>query len=80
MCLAFCAIIKEKYCPDPQVVEAGVDWKSGQPLLSSVVQVRGSIPLPWAQRPDSSVYRPEIVLHRFDPLYAATRRHFDQLR
>lgn len=24
-----------------QVVEAGVDWKSGQPLLSSVVQVRG---------------------------------------
>ncbi|PSC75191.1 phosphoinositide phosphatase SAC1 [Micractinium conductrix] len=63
-----------------QVVEAGVDWKSGQPLLSSVVQVRGSIPLPWAQRPDSSVYRPEIVLHRFDPLYAATRRHFDQLR
>lgn len=23
-----------------QVVEAGMDWKSGQPLLSSVVQVR----------------------------------------
>ena len=24
--------------------------------------------------------KPEIVLHRFDPLYAATRRHFDSLR
>jgi hypothetical protein len=128
-----------------QIVEARVDWKSGQPLLSSVVQVggraggcsaagvrvclswpvfvssacasqpgcaafwppkhdqpsppsfpppnrspspshllapqvRGSIPLPWAQRPDSSMLKPEIVLHNFDPLFAATRRHFDQLR
>ncbi|KAL4426372.1 hypothetical protein ABPG77_004666 [Micractinium sp. CCAP 211/92] len=63
-----------------QVVEAGVDWKSGQPLLSSVVQVRGSIPLHWAQQPDSSVLKPEIVLHRFDPLFQATRRHFDMLR
>ena len=43
-------------------------------------QVRGSIPLPWAQRPDSSMLKPEIVLHNFDPLFAATRRHFDQLR
>jgi hypothetical protein len=42
--------------------------------------VRGSIPLPWAQRPDSSMLKPEIVLHNFDPLFAATRRHFDQLR
>ncbi|KAL4430910.1 hypothetical protein ABPG75_006166 [Micractinium tetrahymenae] len=63
-----------------QVVEAGMDWKSGQPLLSSVVQVRGSIPLHWAQQPESSVLKPEIVLHRFDPLYQATRRHFDMLR
>ncbi|PRW58397.1 phosphoinositide phosphatase SAC1 [Chlorella sorokiniana] len=63
-----------------QIVEAGVDWKTGQPLLSSVVQVRGSIPLHWAQRPDSSMLKPEIVLHRFDPLYAATRRHFELLR
>lgn len=62
------------------MVEAGVDWKSGQPLVSSMVQVRGSIPLHWAQQPDSSIMKPEILLHRFDPLYAATRRHFDQLR
>lgn len=104
-----------------QVVEAGLDWKSRQPLLSSVVQVwwrgrggrggrgasrherpasacwshptpprptpplappqvRGSIPLHWAQQPDSSMLKPEIVLQRFDPLYQATQRHFDQLR
>lgn len=42
--------------------------------------MRGSIPLHWAQQPESSVLKPEIVLHRFDPLYQATRRHFDMLR
>lgn len=63
-----------------QVVEAGLDWRSGQPLLAACVQARGSIPLHWAQRPDSSVVKPEILLHRYDPLYASTRRHFDQLR
>lgn len=26
-------------CRPAQIVEAGVDWKTGQPLLSSVVQV-----------------------------------------
>ena len=50
------------------------------PPSSLPPQVRGSIPLPWAQRPDSSMLKPEIVLHNFDPLFAATRRHFDQLR
>ena len=50
------------------------------PRPCSAAQVRGSIPLPWAQRPDSSMLKPEIVLHNFDPLFAATRRHFDQLR
>ncbi|KAL4859481.1 Phosphoinositide phosphatase SAC1 [Chlorella vulgaris] len=63
-----------------QVLEAGMDWKSGLPLISSVVQVRGSIPLHWAQQPDSSIMKPEILLHRYDPLYTSTRRHFDQLR
>lgn len=49
-------------------------------LAVAAPQVRGSIPLHWAQRPDSSMLKPEIVLHRFDPLYAATRRHFELLR
>lgn len=50
------------------------------PPSAPTLQVRGSIPLHWAQRPDSSMLKPEIVLHRFDPLYAATRRHFELLR
>ena len=57
-----------------------MEWRSGAPLLSAVAQSRGSIPLHWAQRPDSSMLKPEIVLQSFDPLYAATRRHFDALR
>ena len=57
-----------------------MEWRSGAPLLSAVAQARGSIPLHWAQRPDSSMLKPEIVLQSFDPLYAATRRHFDALQ
>ncbi|GAB4817891.1 hypothetical protein N2152v2_004937 [Parachlorella kessleri] len=63
-----------------QVVEAGTDWRTGEPLISSVVQVRGSIPLFWAQSNEAGRLKPEITLQRFDPLYAATRKHFDDLR
>jgi phosphatidylinositol 3,5-bisphosphate 5-phosphatase len=57
------------------------------PNLSSVVQVRGSVPLFWSQTWDSSTaaataaLRPSIrMLHHLDPLYTATRKHFDDLR
>lgn len=53
--------------------------------VSSVVQVRGSVPLYWAQgwggSSESSTLRPSIrMLHHLDPLHHATRRHFDDLR
>jgi hypothetical protein len=57
------------------------------PQMSSVVQVRGSVPLFWSQTWDTSTaaataaLRPSIrMLHHLDPLYSATRKHFDDLR
>eukprot|EP00887_Chlorella_sp_A99_P005395 scaffold1.g5395.t1 len=63
-----------------QILEAGRDWHSGEPLLSAVVQVRGSIPLFWTQSADSASVKPKICLQHFDPLFAATRAHFEGLR
>ena len=43
-------------------------------------QVRGSVPLFWTQ--DSYAQhrlKPEILLQRFDPLYQATRLHYEVL-
>jgi hypothetical protein len=41
--------------------------------------LRGSIPLFWSQEASPLQTRPEIVLQRFDPLYAATAAHFTAL-
>ena len=49
------------------------------PTTTTHTQVRGSIPLFWGQDADSSALKPEITLQRFDPLYLATRRHFELL-
>ncbi len=49
-------------------------------MVPLVLQVRGSIPLFWAQSNEAGRLKPEITLQRFDPLYAATRKHFDDLR
>ncbi|KAH7315454.1 hypothetical protein KP509_21G050400 [Ceratopteris richardii] len=47
--------------------------------ISSVVQHRGSIPLFWSQETSILSPKPDIVLHRKDPTYKATRLHFENL-
>lgn len=64
------------YVETEQLVEV-----DGGLWASSVVQVRGSIPLVWHQQdPAASLNpKPEIVLLYNDPLYEQTRRHFREL-
>ncbi|KMT04765.1 hypothetical protein BVRB_7g169440 [Beta vulgaris subsp. vulgaris] len=47
--------------------------------ISSVVQIRGSIPLLWSQETSRLNLRPDIILSKEDPQYEATRRHFQNL-
>lgn len=49
--------------------------------FSSFVQIRGSIPVFWSQRINKKVVdpKPEIVLGKFDPLFKASRKHFNDL-
>ncbi|MCO5566520.1 hypothetical protein L7F22_020197 [Adiantum nelumboides] len=47
--------------------------------ISSVVQHRGSIPLFWSQETSILSPKPDIVLHRKDPTFEATRLHFQNL-
>ncbi|XP_074268269.1 phosphoinositide phosphatase SAC2-like [Silene latifolia] len=46
--------------------------------ISSVVQIRGSIPLLWSQETSRLSIKPDIML-RQDPNYEATQRHFENL-
>jgi hypothetical protein len=43
------------------------------------VQVRASIPLFWTQESSAMVAKPAINLLRVDPLFLATRRHFEDM-
>ncbi|EPS69498.1 hypothetical protein M569_05268, partial [Genlisea aurea] len=47
--------------------------------MSSVVQVRGSIPLFWSQEASRFSPKPDIILQRYDPTYEATGLHFEDL-
>ncbi|KAL2932991.1 Phosphoinositide phosphatase SAC2 [Bienertia sinuspersici] len=47
--------------------------------ISSVVQIRGSIPLLWSQETSRMNLRPDIIMSKEDPFYEATRRHFQNL-
>ncbi|KAK3000878.1 hypothetical protein RJ639_020432 [Escallonia herrerae] len=52
--------------------------------MSSVVQMRGSIPLFWSQEasrfsPKPDIIRKNIQLQRYDPTYEATKLHFEDL-
>lgn len=47
--------------------------------ISSVVQIRGSIPLFWSQETSRLNLRPDIILSKEDHNYEATRRHFQNL-
>lgn len=61
-----------------QLVDAGIDRRTGIPQLASVVQVRGSIPLYWNQEGVTHL-KPDITLQHYDPLYTATRLHFEDV-
>ncbi|KAG6477239.1 hypothetical protein ZIOFF_066491 [Zingiber officinale] len=47
--------------------------------ITSVVQNRGSIPLFWSQETSKLNIRPDIVLHKKDQNFEATRLHFENL-
>ncbi|XP_074560665.1 phosphatidylinositol-3-phosphatase SAC1 isoform X3 [Curcuma longa] len=47
--------------------------------MSSVVQMRGSIPLFWSQEASRFSPKPDIVLQRYDPTYESTKLHFEDL-
>ncbi|KAJ1694472.1 hypothetical protein LUZ63_011170 [Rhynchospora breviuscula] len=52
---------------------------SARGRMSSVVQMRGSIPLFWSQETSRFSPKPDIILQRYDPTYEATKLHFDDL-
>uniref|UniRef100_A0A2P2KSW8 Phosphoinositide phosphatase SAC1 n=2 Tax=Rhizophora mucronata TaxID=61149 RepID=A0A2P2KSW8_RHIMU len=47
--------------------------------MSSIVQMRGSIPLFWSQEASRFSPKPDIILHRYDPTYQASKLHFEDL-
>ncbi|KAG6475223.1 hypothetical protein ZIOFF_064441 [Zingiber officinale] len=47
--------------------------------ITSVVQNRGSIPLFWSQEASKLNVRPDIILHKKDNNFEATRHHFENL-
>ncbi|XP_062087911.1 phosphoinositide phosphatase SAC2-like [Humulus lupulus] len=47
--------------------------------ISSVVQIRGSIPLFWSQETSRINIKPDIILSKKDENYEATRLHFQNL-
>ncbi|KAJ6839358.1 phosphoinositide phosphatase SAC2-like [Iris pallida] len=56
------------------------DNLEGSPTqISSIVQNRGSIPLFWSQETSRLNLKPDIVLHKKDINYEATRLHFENL-
>ncbi|KAJ4889430.1 Phosphoinositide phosphatase SAC5 [Raphanus sativus] len=48
--------------------------------MTSVVQLRGSIPLFWSQKPSLFNPQPEIILNNNDRSYVATQHHFENLK
>ncbi|PKI57503.1 hypothetical protein CRG98_022154 [Punica granatum] len=52
---------------------------SSKGKMSSVVQMRGSIPLFWSQEASRFSPKPDIILQRYDPTYEATKLHFEDL-
>jgi len=50
-----------------------------KPIVSSFVQIRGSVPLFWSQDPNPLVTKPDITVHDTDSDYMATKRHIAEL-
>lgn len=56
------------------------DASDGSPMqISSVVQIRGSIPLFWSQEASPLNMKPDIILFKKDAMFEATRLHFENL-
>ncbi|KAK7349334.1 hypothetical protein VNO77_06616 [Canavalia gladiata] len=56
------------------------DARDGCPMqISSVVQIRGSIPLFWSQEASRLNIKPDIILSTKDSNFEATRLHFENL-
>ncbi|XP_028752162.1 phosphoinositide phosphatase SAC2 isoform X1 [Neltuma alba] len=56
------------------------DAQDGCPMqISSVVQMRGSIPLFWSQEASPLNMKPDIILSKEDQNFEATRLHFENL-
>ncbi|KAK7277030.1 hypothetical protein RIF29_18179 [Crotalaria pallida] len=56
------------------------DAHDGCPMqISSVVQIRGSIPLFWSQETSRLNIKPDIILSKKDRNFEATRLHFENL-
>ncbi|KAG9144517.1 hypothetical protein Leryth_010735 [Lithospermum erythrorhizon] len=52
---------------------------SSKGKMTSVVQMRGSIPLFWSQEASKFSPKPDIILQRYDPTYESTKLHFEDL-
>ncbi|KAJ8759539.1 hypothetical protein K2173_007159 [Erythroxylum novogranatense] len=66
---------------DVETEQIILDEKAGScsGKMSSVVQMRGSIPLFWSQEASRFSPKPDIILQRYDPTYQATKLHFEDL-
>ena len=50
-----------------------------RPVCSSYVQVRGSVPVYWMQRPNFVNPKPAIEVKKSDIMYIGTRKHFHDM-
>ncbi|XP_042426608.1 phosphatidylinositol-3-phosphatase SAC1-like isoform X2 [Zingiber officinale] len=66
---------------DVEIEQIVLDEEAGScsGKMSSVVQMRGSIPLFWSQEASRFSPKPDIVLQRYDPTYQSTKLHFEDL-
>lgn len=63
-----------------QILELTGDRVSGLPQVSSILQLRGSIPVLWGHRHINTQRKPkpDITLEKgLDPEYTSTRKHFE---
>ncbi|KAL2982694.1 hypothetical protein AAZX31_12G001100 [Glycine max] len=83
----FCRYLKRgvndrgRVANDVETEQIVLDEESGscKGKMSSVVQMRGSIPLFWSQEASRFSPKPDIILQRYDPTYQATKLHFEDL-
>ncbi|PCH43055.1 hypothetical protein WOLCODRAFT_74198 [Wolfiporia cocos MD-104 SS10] len=67
------------YYPAARRSESEPQRRRPSPNFTSYVQYRGSIPVYWAQEPNSMSPRPPIEISVMDPFYTPAARHFDNL-